>query len=128
MPTPPNLPTQDSSDDASANTSLYDFESIFSVAGGDQKIIKDLIDGLIQSNLNDLAELDAVLEAQDWLGLAEVAHRLKGSAKIINSQPLLQSCIALEEATRAASFSVAEEKALTLRGLVLLLGEALLER
>ncbi|MGV8400884.1 Hpt domain-containing protein [Pseudomonas aeruginosa] len=128
MPTSPNPPENHAADGASEGVGLYDYDSIVSVAGGDRIIVRNLIEGLIQSNRNDLVELDAVLEAEDLAGLAEVAHRFKGSARVINSQPLLRICTELEEAARTAKVSVAKEKAVSLRALILRMEEALLEQ
>lgn len=83
----------------SANTEinqLFDPESITALGGGDQALIERLVAGVIQSNRDDLAALESLLAKEDRMGLAALAHRTKGTAKMINAAVLVDACQALE--------------------------------
>jgi len=67
------------------------------LTGGDGKAIKDLLRDLLTSNRDDLTRL-AQLDPNDLRGLADLAHRVKGGARIIKARWLLRACENLEQA------------------------------
>ncbi|WJV25500.1 MULTISPECIES: Hpt domain-containing protein [Pseudomonas] len=97
MNTPPssNLPVQTPLI-GDANATLFDPESIVALGGGDLELVKRLIAGIIQSNQDDLAALEPLLAKQDRIGIAALAHRTKGTARMINAAIVLDACHDLE--------------------------------
>jgi len=77
-------------------TPQFDFGSIAALGGGDQVLVERLVVGVIQSLREDLLALERLLAKGDRLGLAALAHRVKGTAKLVNAVVLEGACNALE--------------------------------
>ncbi|OLS62289.1 transporter substrate-binding domain-containing protein [Pseudomonas putida] len=75
----------------------HDLSSLRQLTGGDDQAIKDLLRDLLLSNRDDLARL-AELHPDDLGGLADLAHRVKGGARIIKARWLLRACENIEQA------------------------------
>ncbi len=65
---------------------------------GDSASIKSLLGDLASSNEDDMSRLLQLFTRHDLPGLADLAHRVKGGARIIKAQWLIQCCENLEEA------------------------------
>ncbi|MGB3001116.1 MAG: Hpt domain-containing protein [Pseudomonas aeruginosa] len=77
---------------------LFDSRSLKSITGGEPTALRRLLDTLLASSRSDRARLLHLLEHNDLQGLAELAHRIKGAARVVGSTVLVESCVLLEEA------------------------------
>jgi len=84
---------------------LFDPESINALGGGDQALVERLVAGVIQSNRDDLAVLESLLAKEDRMGLAALAHRTKGTAKMLNAAVLVDTCLSLEASAGHATLA-----------------------
>ena len=57
----------------------------------------EIAEHVVASNHEELLALDKALSLNDCEALTRIAHKLKGTAYVLNSQSLLQLCIALEQ-------------------------------
>ncbi|WP_123724004.1 ATP-binding protein, partial [Pseudomonas protegens] len=65
---------------------------------GDTELLRGLIEDLARSNREDLERLQVLASNRDLNGLSNLAHRVKGGARIIKYTHLIDCCEALEEA------------------------------
>ncbi len=77
-----------------------DLVGLEQLTGGDAGAIRALLEELVSSNAEDQARLLHLATRQDLPGLADLAHRIKGGARIIQAQRLIAACEALESACR----------------------------
>lgn len=68
------------------------------LTGDDPQLMVQLLKDLIQSNQDDLHSLRALALSADLSLLAEMAHRIKGGAKMVNARTVVEQCDALEDA------------------------------
>lgn len=73
-----------------------DLSSLNQLARGDKATIKRLLDDLTLSMQEDLGRLLRLYSSDDIDGLADLAHRVKGGAKIIKAHSLIVHCELLE--------------------------------
>ena len=59
----------------------------------------EIAEHVVASNNEELIALDIALGLNDYPALVRIAHKLKGTAYVLNSQSLLLLCITLEEMT-----------------------------
>lgn len=78
----------------------FDLTSLEQLTGGDTTALRALLEELVSSNADDQARLLHLSSRQDLPGLADLAHRIKGGARIIQAQRLIAACEALESACR----------------------------
>lgn len=74
--------------DPKDNSPLFDDASIEGLTGGDTKLAQMLIVQLHDSNALDLEQLKSRIKEKQWKEISALAHRLKGVARLINSEPL----------------------------------------
>lgn len=87
---------------AVASTGNFDLTSLEQLTGGDTVSIKKLLNELVNANAGDKVRLIDMFTRHDVSGLADLAHRIKGGARIIQAQGLVAACEALENACRSA--------------------------
>ncbi len=75
-----------------------DFHSLAEMTGDNSDLIRSLIVELISSNEADAGLLEPLLQTQDWKRLGELAHRIKGAARLVGAGLLRDSCAELEKA------------------------------
>ena len=92
-----------------------DLTGLEHLTGGDATAIKALLEELVSSNAEDQVRLLHLATRQDLPGLADLAHRIKGGARIIQAQRLIAACEALEEACREGNVSLLTEAVEDLR-------------
>ncbi|MHC8383983.1 transporter substrate-binding domain-containing protein [Pseudomonas sp. LB3P14] len=63
------------------------------------EIQHEIAEHVITSNNQELQALEEALRLLDLSALGRIAHKLKGTAYVLNSQSLLQLCVLLEELT-----------------------------
>ena len=92
-----------------------DLAGLEQLTGSDAAAIKALLEELVSSNAEDQVRLLHLATRQDLPGLADLAHRIKGGARIIQAQRLVYACEALEEACREGNVSLLTEAVEDLR-------------
>ncbi|MGZ7460288.1 Hpt domain-containing protein [Pseudomonas sp. Ma2-10] len=63
---------------------------------GDDEAFNELLGDLAQSNEQDLVRLPAIFFDEDIQGLSDLAHKVKGGARIIKAHGLIVACEQLE--------------------------------
>jgi two-component system sensor histidine kinase EvgS len=86
--------------DAPAPAGDFDLTTLEQLTGGDRLSIHPLLKELLASNAMDRERLLDLSSRHDVSGLADLAHRIKGAARIIQAEPLVVACDALEGACR----------------------------
>jgi two-component system sensor histidine kinase EvgS len=102
-----------------------DLTGLEQLTGGDTRAIRALLEELVNSNAEDQARLLQLATRQDLPGLADLAHRIKGGARIIQAQRLIAACEALESACREGDRSLLAEAVEDLRQAIEHLAERL---
>lgn len=83
-----------------------DLSSLEQLSRGDAVAIRGLLQDLATSNAQDMARLLQLFTQHDLTGLSDLAHRVKGGAKIIQAQWLIECCEALEVASKGLNSAV----------------------
>lgn len=79
-----------------AQVGTIDFTYLEQLVLGDGVAMNELLDELTASNHDDLARLPAILFEQDLQGLLDLAHKVKGGARLVKAQGLIAACEQLE--------------------------------
>ncbi|WPO98141.1 transporter substrate-binding domain-containing protein [Pseudomonas sp. HR96] len=82
----------------SVDESVIDVASLQELTGADPQAIRRLLGDLLLSNRDDLQQLEQLRGGADHEAIAGLAHRVKGAARIIRAQQLLEALEALEQA------------------------------
>lgn len=108
----PVHPLPDQADTAQAGD--IDFASLEKLVRGDPVAMNALLTDLAFSNQQDMAQLSEEDHQQDWQRLEDLAHKIKGGARIIKARRLITACEQLEAACEARSDEQALQQASTL--------------
>lgn len=81
----------------------FDVEELYSLTGGDPLVIRRLLEGLVEGINEDLATLAHVRACGANNGVMELAHRVKGAARLIKAHSLAEHCEQLQLAYRRSS-------------------------
>lgn len=73
-----------------------DLASLEQLTYGDQASIRSLLQDLLSSNEEDQVRLLKLFSQNDLTGLADLAHRVKGGARIVKAKRLIQCCEQLQ--------------------------------
>ncbi|NCE93596.1 transporter substrate-binding domain-containing protein [Pseudomonas sp. L13] len=73
-----------------------DLVSLEQLTYGDQESIHSLLQDLLSSNEDDQVRLLKLFSQSDLTGLADLAHRVKGGARIVKAKRLIQCCEQLQ--------------------------------
>ncbi|WP_147482128.1 response regulator, partial [Pseudomonas syringae] len=73
-----------------------DLVSLEQLTYGDQASIRSLLQDLLSSNEEDQVRLLKLFSQNDLTGLADLAHRVKGGARIVKAKRLIQCCDQLQ--------------------------------
>ncbi|MDO7899949.1 transporter substrate-binding domain-containing protein [Pseudomonas citrulli] len=103
----------------------FDLSTLEQLTGGDTDSLGQLLRELVSSQVEDEARLLRLADRRDLPGLADLAHRIKGGARMIKAQPVIDACEALEDACRAADRTVLAAAVADLRGAMARLAERL---
>lgn len=79
-----------------------DLTNLQIMTGGDDATILGLLNELISSNEEDMSRLTTLYLSYDLSGLSDLAHRIRGGARIINANYLVRCCEQLEAACVAS--------------------------
>lgn len=82
-----------------------DLTSLEQLTRGNRESVKSLLDDLAKSNDDDMARLIRLFTERDLVQLADLAHRVKGGARIIKAKALIQCCEHLESVCKAGGES-----------------------
>ncbi|MGB6215069.1 transporter substrate-binding domain-containing protein [Pseudomonas mandelii] len=77
-------------------SAAFDFSNLDQLVGGDIEAMKSLLGDLAQSNAEDLARLPVIFFEEDFRSLSDLAHKIKGGARIIKAHGLIAACEQLE--------------------------------
>ena len=78
---------------------VFRTDSLNSLTGGDNERTRLLLEELLRSNNQDLKTLLELPDNGEVQAFVEIAHRIKGAARIVGAQSLINDCEALEQAT-----------------------------
>ncbi|MES2007841.1 MAG: Hpt domain-containing protein [Pseudomonadota bacterium] len=78
------------------------------LAGGDADIVMDLVDSLVETNRTDLEMMRAALADGAWQRFGSGAHRIKGSARILECGALVTLCGRLESVAQFGDLATAQ--------------------
>ncbi|WP_335927637.1 transporter substrate-binding domain-containing protein [Pseudomonas sp. R76] len=84
------------SDAAPAEHAAIDFSQLGQLVAGDAVALDELLGDLTQSNDQELARLPVIFFEEDVQGLCDLAHKVKGGARIIKAHGLIAACEQLE--------------------------------
>ncbi|WP_280323715.1 transporter substrate-binding domain-containing protein [Pseudomonas sp. BN102] len=103
--TAPELPLETDAQSQAATDApgLFDLLSLATLTGGDAGLIRNLLSELLSANRRDLGSLTSLADQGDAMGLAELAHRLKGAGRVVRADRLVAACERLEQACHAPS-------------------------
>jgi len=79
---------------------VVDLQMLEEMTEGNPVLIRRLLEELHSSNDTDIEQVGPLLEAQDWKQLGDLAHRMKGAARLVNAAALQEGCAELEAACR----------------------------
>ena len=96
---------------ASVVDAAIDLSGLRQMSGDDPAMIDDLLVQLAASNAEDMARLQALHAEGHVPGLLELAHRIKGGAKMVRARQLIHGCELLEAACQESADSAALEQA-----------------
>lgn len=74
----------------------FDLKPLREMTGGNPGLIRRLLEELHSSNRIDIDQVRPLWEAGDWKQLADLAHRIKGAARLVNAHTLQDLCSKLE--------------------------------
>lgn len=73
-----------------------DLKALHEMTGGSPGLIRRLLEELYSSNRIDIEQVWPLWECGDWKQLADLAHRMKGAARLVNANHLQDLCAKLE--------------------------------
>lgn len=80
---------------------MFNIDALYLLSGRDGVRIRLLLEELLCSNRQDLRALVELREEDGPQAFAEIAHRIKGAARIVGAHELIQQCEKLEHASLA---------------------------
>ena len=81
---------------------IFSVQSLLALTGGDPSSNRRLLAELLSSSRSDRQELLDVARGANRQALSEIAHKIKGVARIVQANSLIQRCEALEHACHRA--------------------------
>ncbi|UZE30815.1 transporter substrate-binding domain-containing protein [Pseudomonas asplenii] len=89
----------------------FSVEGLYALTGGEPKLVRRLMDELLNSCQADRQELQAMPLEPGATALIDLAHKIKGAARIIQAATLVEDCEALETACERNAPATAVESA-----------------
>ncbi|MGY2041479.1 transporter substrate-binding domain-containing protein [Pseudomonas pergaminensis] len=86
-----------------------DLTSLQQLSRGDAASVNSLLQDLATSNQQDMSRLIQLFTQHDLIGLGDLAHRVKGGARIIKAQRLIHTCEELEAACQGLNSAALTE-------------------
>ncbi|WP_460164113.1 transporter substrate-binding domain-containing protein [Pseudomonas sp. S2_F03] len=92
-----NLPLPSEAESSSSEALLFNLEEPERLTGADPDLINMLLGELMKTNRSDLGQLSQLaMSSCDGQEISDLAHRIKGAARMIQARQLVQACEALE--------------------------------
>ncbi|MGE8451573.1 MAG: transporter substrate-binding domain-containing protein [Pseudomonadales bacterium] len=85
---------------------VFDLESLHTLVGSEPTMLHHILSELLSNNRTDMQSLDTLLQEQATAELAELAHRIKGAARVVKGEQLVESCRQLEDACLCPDLSL----------------------
>ncbi|NBF06151.1 transporter substrate-binding domain-containing protein [Pseudomonas sp. Fl5BN2] len=85
---------------------VFDLESLHTLVGSEPTTLNHILSELLSNNRTDLQTLTSLLQEQSTAELAELAHRIKGAARMVKGEQLVESCRQLEDACLSPDLSL----------------------
>jgi HPt (histidine-containing phosphotransfer) domain-containing protein len=104
------------------------YDALLKMTGDDQAFVDELVDTYLEDAVNQLAALDAAVDAGDPAALTRPAHSMKSSSMNVGALELGQLCRELEELGRAGSLDGAADRVAEARHQFEAVRTSLLER
>lgn len=79
-------------------TDVFDWEMLDALIGTDRNVLRKLFQELHSSNVKDLRELDEGIAIGRWREQAALVHRVKGAARMVGAEILIDAAMAYEAA------------------------------
>jgi two-component system sensor histidine kinase EvgS len=79
-----------------ARAPAFSLEGLQLLTGGNPKLDHRLLSELLNSNRLDREQLRALFQCKDCQPFLDIAHKIKGAARIVHAYRLIDSCEALE--------------------------------
>ncbi|RMQ43204.1 PAS-like protein [Pseudomonas cichorii] len=76
----------------------FNLDSVSNLTAGRPEMVQRLLTQLLQSNREDRQALSELVTQGNHKSIGEMAHRIKGAARIIGASRVIESCEALEKA------------------------------
>ncbi|WP_438866148.1 transporter substrate-binding domain-containing protein [Pseudomonas abieticivorans] len=76
----------------------YDLQGVHLLTGGNPLFERRLLAEMLDSSQHDRQSLQAIAQSGEHQALIELAHRIKGAARIVQAREVTQACEALEAA------------------------------
>lgn len=95
----------------------FNADALSPFTGGDKERTRLLLEELLRSNCQDLKTLLELPDNGELQAFVEIAHRIKGAARIVGAQSLINNCEALEQATPANLVQAREQVQVSMRAL-----------
>ena len=96
---------------------VFNADTLSPLTGGDKQRTRLLLEELLRSNCQDLKTLLELPDNGELQAFVEIAHRIKGAARIVGAQSLINNCEALEQATPANLVQAREQVQVSMRAL-----------
>ncbi|WP_073523166.1 transporter substrate-binding domain-containing protein [Pseudomonas fluorescens] len=95
----------------SAQTDGIDFAALEKLVRGDQAALLDLLNDLAVSNQEDMERLPEDFSTLDWQEISNLAHKVKGGARIVKARKLIAACEQVEAVCEAKDDAQVVEQA-----------------
>ena len=96
---------------------VFNADALSPLTGSDKERTRLLLEELLRSNCQDLKTLLELPDNGELQAFVEIAHRIKGAARIVGAQSLINNCEALEQATPANLVQAREQVQVSMRAL-----------
>jgi two-component system sensor histidine kinase EvgS len=74
-----------------STSAVFDLDIFNSLTGSDPQLERLLLDSLYTTNCLDLKQFDEFLSGGQWYELVRLVHRIKGAARIVGAQVLIEA-------------------------------------
>jgi CheY-like chemotaxis protein/HPt (histidine-containing phosphotransfer) domain-containing protein len=97
---------------------LFDRDKALARAGGDEELLRELLELFIEEGPRWLADIDAAIAAGDARKLQRAAHTVKGAVDNFGAPAAFDAALRLEQMARAGELGAAGEASAALRALI----------
>ncbi|WXL26813.1 transporter substrate-binding domain-containing protein [Ectopseudomonas mendocina] len=80
---------------------VFNISSTYQLTRGDKVLAFELLDELVRSNRSDMDDLLRLTENFNLTEIASLAHRIRGAARIVQAEQLIEACSTLEKIVKS---------------------------